>query len=170
MKRSQVKSFFLSKSLNENQFFFYCFFFHLFSAWLCPVCNKTALYTDLFVDQFFIDVIGQCPSSAKAIEYEPNGQWKAVGEEKPSRRAQREREAYRAAQGVKGSNGKSNNDFDQSDDDSDDEDLRRSKKYFSLLIQIIVYSNLTFFSFSRINRSTSCCCCCSKFNSSTGSR
>jgi hypothetical protein len=47
------------------------------------------LYTDLFVDQFFIDVIGKCSSDAKAIEYETNGQWKPVGEEKPSSRAQR---------------------------------------------------------------------------------
>jgi len=74
----------------------------------------------------FFDVIGKCSSSAKAIEYETNGQWKAVGEEKPSRRAQREREAYKAAQqAIKTSNGKSAADIDQSpDDDFDDERLR----------------------------------------------
>jgi len=99
-----------------------------FLAWLCPVCNKTALYTDLFVDQFFIDIISKCPSDAKAIEYETNGQWKAVGEEKPSRRAQREKEAYKVAQAAKKSNGKSvvhNN--HSSNDDSDDDRPRTSK-------------------------------------------
>ncbi|CAF0997018.1 unnamed protein product [Rotaria sordida] len=91
-------------------------------TWLCPVCNKQALYTDLFVDQFFIDIIGKCSSDAKAIEYETNGQWKAVGEEKLSRRAQREREAYKAAQAAKNTNGKSTADIDHSgDDDSNDE-------------------------------------------------
>lgn len=103
-------------------------------AWLCPVCNKPALYTDLFLDQFFIDVIGKCASDAKAIEYEPNGQWKAVGEEKLSRRAQRERDAYKAAQAVNNTNGKLTNDVDHSaDDDSNDErsltsELNRNKK------------------------------------------
>ncbi len=86
------------------------------------------MYTDLFVDQFFIDVIGKCPLDAKAIEYEPNGQWKALGEEKPSRRAQREKEAYKAAQAAKNANGKSIADIDHSpDDDSDDERSRTSK-------------------------------------------
>jgi hypothetical protein len=52
-----------------------------------------------------------------------------VGEEKPSRRAQREREAYyKAAQVGKNTNGKSVADIDQSpDDDSDDERSRTSK-------------------------------------------
>ena len=92
------------------------------------MCNKTALYTDLFVDQFFIDVIGKCSPSAKAIEYEPSGQWKAVGEEKPSRRAQRERDAYKAAQATKNSNGKSMADVDQSPDDDSDDDRSRSSR------------------------------------------
>lgn len=112
----------------------FCF---LFQAWLCPVCNKPALYTDLFVDQFFIDVIGKCPTDARAIEYEPNGQWKAVGEEKQSRRAQREREAFKAAQVAKGTNGKSNADMDHSpDDDSDDERSHTSK--YNLIYRYIL--------------------------------
>lgn len=82
------------------------------------------MYTDLFVDQFFIDVIGKCSSDARAIEYEPNGQWKAVGEEKPSRRAQREKEAYKAAQAAKNSNGKTSVDMDHSADDDSDDDQR----------------------------------------------
>lgn len=102
----------------------------LVSAWLCPVCNKAALYTDLFVDQFFIDVIARCPPSIKAIEYEPSGQWKPVGEEKPSRRAQREREAYRAAQATKHSNGKTSIDGDLSGDEDSDDDRQMSSKLF----------------------------------------
>lgn len=94
------------------------------------MCNKTALYTDLFVDQFFIDVISKCPSHTKAIEYEPNGQWKPVGEEKPSRRAQREKEAYKAAQAAKNTNGKTPVDMDHSsNDDSDDDRRSRTSKY-----------------------------------------
>ncbi|CAF1007176.1 unnamed protein product, partial [Adineta ricciae] len=96
-------------------------------TWLCPVCNKPALYTDLFVDQFFIDVIGKCPPDTKAIEYEPNGQWKPVGEEKPSRRAQREKEAYKAAQAAKTTNGKSVAEADRSPNDDSDDDRSRTK-------------------------------------------
>lgn len=122
-----------SKATSEREAILDCFELHCLSAWLCPVCNKTALYTDLFVDQFFIDVIGKCSPSAKAIEYEPSGQWKAVGEEKPSRRAQRERDAYKAAQATKNSNGKFMADIDQSpDDDSDDERSRSSRTRFEL--------------------------------------
>lgn len=98
-------------------------------AWLCPVCNKTALYTDLFVDQFFIDIISKCPSDAKAIEYETNGQWKAVGEEKQSRRAQREKEAYKAAQAAKKPNGKSVVDNNHSSNDDSDDDRSRTSKF-----------------------------------------
>jgi hypothetical protein len=105
------------------------------------------LYTDLFVDQFFIDVIGKCSSDAKAIEYETNGQWKPVGEEKPSRRAQREKEAYKAALVSINTNGKSTGDIDHSpDDDSDDERLRRSK------LNLGKKRNKIIFIFSRINR------------------
>jgi len=63
--------------------------------------------------------------NAKAIEYEINGQWKAIEEEKLSRRAQREKEAYKAE---KISNGKSSIDMNQSEDnDSDEEHIHTSK-------------------------------------------
>ncbi len=63
--------------------------------------------------------------NAKAIEYEINGQWKAIEEEKLSRRAQREKEAYKAG---KISNGKSSIDMNQSEDnDSDEEHIYTSK-------------------------------------------
>jgi hypothetical protein len=110
------------------------------------------LYTDLFVDQFFIDVIGQCPSNTKAIEYEPNGQWKPVGEEKQSRRAQREREAFKAAQTGKSTNGKSTVEMDHSaDDDSDDDRSRTSnssiennkQKYIDHVIESVERSTVT---------------------------
>ncbi len=63
--------------------------------------------------------------NTKAIEYEINGQWKAIGEEKLSRRAQREKEEYKAA---KIRNGKSSIDTNQSGDyDSDEEQTHISK-------------------------------------------
>ena len=83
------------------------------------MCNKPALYPDLFVDQFFIDIMSKCSSNVKAIEYESNGQWKVIEEEKLSRRAQREKEAMQAG---KITNGKSSIDTNQSgDNDFDDE-------------------------------------------------
>jgi len=123
MKKNQV-----NLINNNNNIKYYSLLFLFLKAWLCPVCNKSALYTDLFVDQFFIDLIGKCPLDAKAIEYETNGQWKPVGEEKQSRRAQREKEAYKAAQAAKNTNGKSIADIDHSpDEDSEDERPRTSK-------------------------------------------
>jgi len=63
--------------------------------------------------------MGKCPLNIKAIEYDINGQWKAIGEEKLSRKAQREKEAYKAA---KISNGKSSIDTNQfGNNDSDEE-------------------------------------------------
>lgn len=92
---------------------FTCFF----PAWLCPVCNKQALYTDLFVDQFFIDTISQCSSDIKAIEYDINGQWKGIGNEKSSRKNQQDKD------------GKSAGRMSRSDDsdDSDEEPIRTRK-------------------------------------------
>ena len=99
--------------------------FNQLSAWLCPVCNKPALYTDLFLDQLFINIIDQCSPNVKAIEYEINGQWKAIEEEKLSRRAQREKEAYKVG---KVTNGTSSVDTHQSGDyDSDDEQINLSE-------------------------------------------
>lgn len=89
------------------------------------------MYSDLFVDQFFIDIIGKCGSDAKAIEYEPNGQWKPVGEEKLSRRAQRERDALKAAQAAKNTNGKSTADNDHSDDDDSNDGRSFNSKFLS---------------------------------------
>ena len=123
-------------------------------AWLCPVCNKPALYTDLFVDQFFIDVISKCPSDTKAIEYEPNGQWKPVGEEKPSRRAQREKEAHKAAQAAKTTNGKSVAEAEHSPNDDSDDDRSRTSKFIHRLH--IPYSELCllYFVLESIDRSS----------------
>ncbi|CAF1034783.1 unnamed protein product [Rotaria sp. Silwood1] len=97
-------------------------------TWLCPVCNKPALYTDLFIDQFFIDIICKCPLNVKAIEYEINGQWKPIEEEKLSRKAQREKETYKAENIY---NGKSSIDMDHSiDNDLNDEQTRTGKFSF----------------------------------------
>ncbi len=86
------------------------------------------MYTDLFLDQFFINIIEKCPSKVKAIEYEINGQWKAITEEKLSRKAQREKEAYKAGRVT---NGNSSVDTNQSGDyDSDEESTGPSKLFF----------------------------------------
>jgi hypothetical protein len=86
------------------------------------------VYTDLFLDQFFINIIEKCPSKVKAIEYEINGQWKAITEEKLSRKAQREKEAYKAGRVT---NGNSSVDTNQSGDyDSDEESTGPSKLFF----------------------------------------
>jgi hypothetical protein len=53
---------------------------------LCPVCNKSAAYADLFVDQFFLDIIAKCPPKVKAVEYDISGQWSIVDEQKSTRR------------------------------------------------------------------------------------
>lgn len=84
------------------------------------------------MDQFFINIIEKCPSKVKAIEYEINGQWKVINEEKLSRRAQREKEAYKAGRVT---NGKSSIDTNQSGDYDSDEDQTYSSK---LIINFIM--------------------------------
>lgn len=95
-------------------------------AWLCPVCNKPALYTDLFIDQFFIDFINQCPPNVRAIEYEINGQWKAIDEEKLSRKAQRERDAQKTETT---NNGRASFDMNQSMNHDQYQDQTRTREF-----------------------------------------
>lgn len=73
-----------SRSLHLSRIAFHCSSF--FSAWLCPVCHKIAAFSDLFVDQFFLDVIAQCPPNTKSIEYDIHGRWTPIIEEKNSTR------------------------------------------------------------------------------------
>ena len=114
----------------------------MIEAWLCPVCNKTALYTDLFIDQFFIDIINKCPLNAKAIEYEMNGQWKVIEEEKLSRRAQREKEAYKATGVI---NGRSSADIHQPfDSNSNEEQTRTSQLSMNCKKEKIIQDYLVF--------------------------
>jgi hypothetical protein len=65
----------------------------------------------------------------KAVEYDINGQWKIIGEEKLSRKAQRERELLKAA---KFGNGKSLIEANQSDSDDEQIEISKFKKKINL--------------------------------------
>ena len=49
--------------------------------WICPVCNKSALYDDLFIDGYFSDVINskKLPRDEHEIVLHNDASWDPLG-------------------------------------------------------------------------------------------
>ncbi|VDP06663.1 unnamed protein product [Soboliphyme baturini] len=48
------------------------------ASWICPVCYHPALYKDLIIDEYFINVIKQLPPGCSEIEINDDGSWVPV--------------------------------------------------------------------------------------------
>ncbi|KJZ73377.1 hypothetical protein HIM_07171 [Hirsutella minnesotensis 3608] len=44
--------------------------------WLCPICNKSAPFDQLAVDDYVKDILENTPKDLEAVTIEPNGRWK----------------------------------------------------------------------------------------------
>ncbi|KAK5997422.1 E3 SUMO-protein ligase pli1 [Cladobotryum mycophilum] len=55
--------------------------------WLCPICNKSAPFDQLAVDEYVRDILENTPKSLMSVTIEPNGRWsiKAPQDESSSR-------------------------------------------------------------------------------------
>ncbi|QLI68745.1 E3 SUMO-protein ligase pli1 [Metarhizium brunneum] len=53
--------------------------------WLCPICNKSAPFEQLAVDEYVRDILANTPKDLEAVTIEPNGHWltKASRDENP---------------------------------------------------------------------------------------
>ncbi|XP_044744870.1 E3 SUMO-protein ligase PIAS2 isoform X2 [Coccinella septempunctata] len=74
---------------------FQCFDAHLFlqmnerkPTWICPVCDKPALYDNLVIDGYFQDVLtsNSLPSDVNEIQLHKDGSWSTQSNEKKSQK------------------------------------------------------------------------------------
>ncbi|KAH7308209.1 transport protein particle component-domain-containing protein [Stachybotrys elegans] len=47
--------------------------------WLCPICNKSAPFEQLAVDEYVRDILEKAPKHLEAVTIEPNGRWLVKG-------------------------------------------------------------------------------------------
>lgn len=73
-------------------------------TWLCPICNNSAPFANLVVDEFVLDILKNTPKSLDQITIEPDGKWSTAPK------------AASATPAVNG-NGKRKREFVDSDDD-----------------------------------------------------
>lgn len=73
-------------------------------TWTCPICNKSAPWENLALDQYVNDILNSTPHDIEAVAVEPDGRWHIQRDDK-------------------GSNRNSNPTPSAEDDDDDDEDL-----------------------------------------------
>lgn len=52
--------------------------------WLCPVCNKSAPFENLAVDDYVRDILERTSEDAEQVTIEPDGHWREQGEEPKS--------------------------------------------------------------------------------------
>ncbi|KAI2642555.1 hypothetical protein GGS21DRAFT_177964 [Xylaria nigripes] len=43
--------------------------------WICPICNKSALFDSLAIDEYVKDILDKTTDSIEQVTIEPNGQW-----------------------------------------------------------------------------------------------
>lgn len=58
--------------------------------WLCPICNKSAKFEQLAIDEYVKDILENTPKSLEAVTIETDGQWtmKTEPDESPIPRPQ----------------------------------------------------------------------------------
>ncbi|XP_074649733.1 E3 SUMO-protein ligase PIAS2-like [Tubulanus polymorphus] len=47
-------------------------------TWICPVCDKTASFWNLFIDGLYTEICRECPSDCNDIQFGPDGEWKPL--------------------------------------------------------------------------------------------
>ncbi|KPM37601.1 hypothetical protein AK830_g8952 [Neonectria ditissima] len=75
--------------------------------WLCPICNKSAPFEQLAVDEYVKEILSKTPKSLETVTIEPNGKWHI-------KTSDDEREKQFGSQGQ-------HSQFDAYDDDDDDD-------------------------------------------------
>ncbi|KAF8782165.1 E3 SUMO-protein ligase PIAS1 like protein [Argiope bruennichi] len=46
--------------------------------WICPVCDKPALYKNLAIDGLFLDIVSKAPSECTEVQFHEDGSWTPV--------------------------------------------------------------------------------------------
>lgn len=53
-------------------------------SWICPVCDKSALFNHLTIDGLFTEIINQVPSNCTEVQFMEDGSWAPVTPKKES--------------------------------------------------------------------------------------
>ena len=53
-------------------------------TWICPVCDKPALFNHLTIDGLFTEIINQAPSNCIEVQFMEDGSWAPVTVKKES--------------------------------------------------------------------------------------
>ncbi|KAK7908339.1 hypothetical protein PG985_015642 [Apiospora marii] len=51
--------------------------------WICPICNKSATFENLAIDQYVKDILDCTSESTEQVTIEPDGQWRAQASSEP---------------------------------------------------------------------------------------
>lgn len=51
--------------------------------WICPICNKSATFENLAIDQYVKDILDHTSESTEQVTIEPDGQWRAQASSEP---------------------------------------------------------------------------------------
>lgn len=65
-------------SCNHNQCFDAACFLQLQEqapTWTCPICNKSATWENLVLDQYVNDILNSTPMDTEAVTVQPDGRW-----------------------------------------------------------------------------------------------
>jgi len=57
--------------------------------WLCPICNKTAQFEHLAVDEYVRDILENTPKGLEAVTIEPNGRWSTKSQDQERSQSRR---------------------------------------------------------------------------------
>ncbi|KAK8021237.1 SUMO ligase SizA [Apiospora arundinis] len=51
--------------------------------WICPICNKSATFENLAIDQYVKDILDRTSENTEQVTIEPDGQWRAQASSEP---------------------------------------------------------------------------------------
>ena len=98
--------------------------------WLCPVCNKAALYNNLLIDGYFTEVLAssRLPSDDHEIVLHNDGTWDPLPPKKPDHERGREQQQQQMAKETKEKTTPKVEGYLNVDDDSDEGTNKSSQK------------------------------------------
>lgn len=47
-------------------------------TWICPVCDKAALFQNLVIDGLFTEIVAQAPNTCNEVQFHESGSWAPI--------------------------------------------------------------------------------------------
>ncbi|XP_074601648.1 E3 SUMO-protein ligase Su(var)2-10 isoform X2 [Brevipalpus obovatus] len=107
-------------------------------TWVCPVCDKSALYQDLVIDGLFTDILNQAPIDCTEVQFHEDGSWTHILPKKDSIETLNENHSHKKLKNSQSPSPKSTPKKSKSeveiitlDSESEDEEISRSRPFSS---------------------------------------